>query len=898
MMALGQVKLEEASNTNVFGKLKERFPARFRVHLGNLNIRDVVHRRLLRKTEAGKAWLRGQHARHRAALALYAQGCPDNTAADAFAATYPLLPGHIDLLLELTSALRTRSTRAQGDDQAIRGLLQLLGELFRERQLADRPAGTLVTLDEIFEVQRTALDADVQETVDRILQWSRARDDGMAERVAKAVALLELIQETHPTTAELVSRCLYDRLDRGDQQQEVTDALERLRAAALLGHSERTGYKLQSTAGEEWERERRDITASWEQRSTQIQEALSHLVQESTRPVLRGRSFPWRALFSDHRGAHDKILHASREAAAVVLDLRMLARDETSATTWIKRSDEEAYAGRLVWLAGGLEGVREAAAGLHRTQRMIQRYEPRKASLSPEKKRLLLDEQTRLEEARDELRARVSQAWLQGRVYFQGGEHDPAQHGSSMATTLKGLGDALLPDLYPSYDATVITDGELAQLLERELSGPSPKFMPPALGLLDQELGRYTAPCNGPIPRQVRDRVHKLGGVNGQNLLSWFGAPPFGYHPSLVKACLAGLLRGGHLQVESSDGTTLTTIRDAGVRQVFERDRDFRQSTWLVAQSELDRKTLSQVCRMLKERLAVSNVDREPDAIADCVAEHFPELVDQLFGVLRQLERLPGDRVGTELAALQQALETALRKQRHTVACVKQVARDLTTYHDGVPRLQELAGSLTAGAVDAVRFAHGVSTHELAQLDAHDTLDDQVASAAGRLRDQLASPRPWVGIDGLTPDLARVREAYRGVRAQLLDRQGVLIDQAWSRVKASSGFTRLADDEAARVRAPLIGSAVDTQVEAVAPTLEALGEPVVAAVARGEQLAFEVLDRILAEKDQVPVVRVNVTRTLANRELQTLGELDAVLGELRERIAPELEGGDKKVRLV
>ena len=41
----------------------------------------------------------------------------------------PDLPGHVDLILQITSALRTRSSRSQGDDQAIRGLLQLLGDV-------------------------------------------------------------------------------------------------------------------------------------------------------------------------------------------------------------------------------------------------------------------------------------------------------------------------------------------------------------------------------------------------------------------------------------------------------------------------------------------------------------------------------------------------------------------------------------------------------------------------------------------------------------------------------------------------------------------------------------------------------------------------------------------------
>ena len=83
----------------------------------------------------------------------------------------------------------------QGDDYAIRGLLQLLGELFREQKLADKDVGELVTLDAIFEVQHSALDADVQATLVRVFGHPRSRAIPLAGRVAKAVALLELIQD-------------------------------------------------------------------------------------------------------------------------------------------------------------------------------------------------------------------------------------------------------------------------------------------------------------------------------------------------------------------------------------------------------------------------------------------------------------------------------------------------------------------------------------------------------------------------------------------------------------------------------------------------------------------------------------------------------------------------------
>ena len=59
---------------------------------------------------------------------------------------------------------------------------QLLGELFREQRLADSEVGLLVTLDAIFEVLHSALDADVQTTLSRIVNDPQVRHDALAQR--------------------------------------------------------------------------------------------------------------------------------------------------------------------------------------------------------------------------------------------------------------------------------------------------------------------------------------------------------------------------------------------------------------------------------------------------------------------------------------------------------------------------------------------------------------------------------------------------------------------------------------------------------------------------------------------------------------------------------------------
>ncbi len=72
----------------------------------------------------------------------------------------------------------------------------------------------------------------------------------------------------------------------------MTEALERLRASSLLSFSEKLGFKLQSPAGQEWDRERSDIRASSDQISAAVCEALDRLAADIRAPKLQVRAFP------------------------------------------------------------------------------------------------------------------------------------------------------------------------------------------------------------------------------------------------------------------------------------------------------------------------------------------------------------------------------------------------------------------------------------------------------------------------------------------------------------------------------------------------------------------------------------------------------------------------------
>ena len=895
LLVTGQQKLEDGGDASILGKLKDRFPEKLRVHLAVTNIRDVVHKRLLSKNSEGVAKLRALFQGHRSDLRLFAYD-GDAITEDEFVDVYPLLPGHIDLILQITSALRTRSSRSQGDDQAIRGLLQLLGELFRGQRLADTEIGALVTLDQIYEVQQTALDADVQASMDRILRHCAKHGLPLAARAARAVALLELIQEKVPTDARLVAACLYDRLDLGNNRAPVQEALEELRRANFVSYSEKLGYKLQSSSGEEWERERRDLVIPPEQRGELIQERLKQLVSTPDKPTLEGRPFPWLALYSDGRRVADARLQDPRDPAAITVDFRFLtAVDERDQTTWVNRSSEDGLKHRLLWVVGDTDELDHAARELGRSAAMVKRYEGRSESLPAERRRLLFEEKTRHEEAETKLGRAVDAAWMAGILYFRGKPTDARELGGAAAPVLARASERALRDLFPHFIATRVSNAEVMQLIEPELNAPSPKFIG-ELGLLESERGKYVPTCSGVVPRRVLEHIISEGGATGATLYSHFGGPPYGYAPEVVRACIAGLLRGSKIRIQSEAGDKISAVRDSGVRDVLEKERGFKNATiYPVGDDTVGLKGRARICKFFEERLGIK-LDRENDAIADRVGTEFPRQMARLREVFEHLRRLPGNRPApAALVALEGALDSCYRLVRQTEPTVQEVLRQLEVLGDGLARLGLYAAELDAPSIDAVRHADDIARYQLAQLVRIGQASPEAAAAGERVTTQLVSETPWRSIEAIAPDLALLFDSYREARRAILAHHEELTEAARKAIKRRDGFATLTADQSNHVLRPISEAVIATDATAISPSLDQLRDGFERALAIAAQDAGDRLDALLSEGDR-PIIR-KLSINLTGREIGSVEELDRALGDLRGRVVIELVAG-AKVRLV
>ena len=891
LLATGQQQLEAPAGANAaIVKLKDRFPPSLRVHLGIANIREVVHKRLLRKKKLPAADLAELFRKHRADIALNAYKGDAITETD-FVEVYPMLPGHVSLLLDITSGLRSRSERAQNDASAIRGLLQLLGDLFRDKQLARFEVGHLVTIDMVFDQLHSALPADVQLTISRGLEFAGKQEDPIVKRVIKAVAMLELIQDPkHKTSAELVARCLYAKLGEGDSLPRVQAALDALVAEGLLGMSETRGYKIESTAGQEWQRERDGYSPTPEQESTVIQTALTDLLADTPKVVLEGLALPWLVLFSDDVSAKDVHLKDERKHTVVTVDFQLTKG--IGPDHWIPRSDTEAYRDRIVWVVGDVDEVRHVAKKLVRSARMIERY-ANKTGVGDERQRLVRDEENRLVAANAEIAGAIKSAFLAGRIYFRGRETNPRDVGTSFTTALSAFATRAASDLYPNPITFSVLEKDALYLIENaDLSAPPPVFGQERLGLLSLDAGRYELTCNGRVPSDVF-RFIKQSGATGSTLLAHFGGPPHGVPPDVLRAVVLGLLRAGKIRVEIPGESDLTSVRDQGARELLKetvlRKARITENTTTV----VDPRTRTAICNFFKEQLG-KEVARDNDAIADAVAEKFGAIRDRLDAIATTFRRLPKDvafpKALTELGA---AIERC-RRDRKVEPTVLAVKRSLDALRDGMVLLRRMETDLTPAAIDAIVKAEDVLRYAWPGLAAVGASEEARAAAAA-IEAHLRTERPWEDAPELTAHVERIRSEVRARRRAILDAHERAVEAGLERLKRRPGFDRLDPDQRHAVLHHLReGGAAGTDENAIAPALEGLETHLAARRDAAERKAITQLDATLEAIGATPVVEVTVE--LSGREIENEAELDRLLVEIRTRVVHELSA-HHRVRL-
>ncbi|MCA9546017.1 MAG: hypothetical protein KC613_16550, partial [Myxococcales bacterium] len=202
-------------------------------------------------------------------------------------------------------------------------------------------------------------------------------------------------------------------------------------------------------------------------------------------------------------------------------------------------------------------------------------------------------------------------------------------------------------------------------------------------------------------------------------------------------------------------------------------------------------------------------------------------------------------------------------------------------------------------------------------------IDTDVQAAIDRLRDHLATGKPWIGIEDRADDVAAITTAYAAVRRAILAKQGQAAEAARERLKARKDYRKLDPHESNQVLRP-ISQAEDAHGEdAVHPDLDTLTDQFGPKLESAVEQANDLLDRLLEQKRPViiddgtkaggdrkgdgpgtggpapppPVRFAKVRIGLRHQTVESLDDLDTLLADLRERVKAEL-GPNTRVRLV
>jgi hypothetical protein len=667
----------------------------------------------------------------------------------------------------------------------------------------------------------------------------------------------------------------------------VTAALEKLRNLGLLSYSEKQGYKIQSSAGQEWQRERDAYSVIPDAMSGIVAEKLKELLGGLERLRYKGNTFRWAAYYSDGKQRQDERMQMPSDLAVVTVDFRYLTnQEERNQTAWIQASASQNLRDRLIWVVGNLDDLDRHVRDLEKSRHMVRKYQARSQALSRDKQRLFFDEQGRCDDLETKVKEAIARVFLQGELYFRGRKIDKQQYGVGFASLLEKLGESILSELYDRYVDLAVTVGELTQLLEANLSGPSYKFMKEGLGILELDAGKYVPTCSGEVPARIEQFILDKNGVSGSALLTHFGSAPYGYAADMVKACLVGLLRGSKIRIRPESGQELTSVRDPGAKDMFTKDRDLKRADLLPpSEVAIKPKDRVKICQFFEDSLGIP-LDRENDAIADAVFQHFPNQAKRLQELEQRYNRLP-DRpeLPTTLIKLRDALEKCTRS-RQVEETVKAVKKHLDALADGIQELGILLPDLTDAAIADVARAGTIRDRQVVQLRQVERLTE-VSAAVAALEEQLGLERPWRDIHVLQPQLEAIETHYRAVRLQLIEQQERQAETIRTEVKQRQGFIKLNDDKAAYVLRPIQEATYDTTQDAVFPTLIELRDSAVLSLQKAAERANRYLDDAISQVTDEQVIQVAVN--LVGREVSTPEEVEVLVNQLRDRLLSQLK---------
>jgi hypothetical protein len=770
----------------------------------------------------------------------------------------------------------------------VRSVLNNIWSLFNEApvELKNKPVGTLLTLDMLFDMIGSSVDSDVLLTLHRLFDKTEA--ESMERKVAKAIALLEMNGDARPVTDEMLTKLLYPALGSRGVKNEVEAALNILKRDNWIQYSEKSGWSVQNNAAQEWNRQKSEISVTASEIDELLRELSVSIVEPVAQPVYPrlGVRFPLSCFWGTD--SPDDRFSGRGEPTAVSVCFHWVTNQgrRENAETWLDLSRDKKT--MIHWVSGDTSNLESLVRDWKKSSKMIARFRGQ-SGLTPVQSRLLVIEQGNADSNRESLKKELRTVWTEGCLYFDGGREEARVSGTGFETALKAACESRIERIYHSFEPgnVHLTPADFDQLLKRDTGGLSRVFLdgPGSLGLARSDGGKIVIKPEGIVPQSIYSYIKIKSFDSGERIFAEFAGPPYGWSRLVIKSAVVALLRDEKVKFD-----TITSITDPDARKIFDSDREFGRAeieTRIITDGDLSGRDRNAMQNFFEKVMHLPNVDNSLETLADLVFQKFPHIKDQVASVERTLTRL-GLQLPQAITELNSALTECLSNRLADTA-LRRLKAKLPVLEAGYPQLLHAAEALSEGTVRELSNliqCLDVEASQLAEIDDTGEILDDIES----IRGQFSHAEPWKGYADVKSAMDSIKVRYRTSRERLAREEQTVLELVLSSIKSRTDFGDLEREAQDEVLGIVTSAYKDIDGDAVEPRLVSLSRLPVQIREAGDraQRRFDQLLTELHHDTRVRVMRSGLRyKTFANE-----AELDGAITELREKCRDVFASGD------
>lgn len=609
-------------------KVIDRFPHRF--DLTSENLDKVVRDRVLSKKGEFRGAIGDMYDEHEGILsARYKLDSSQSLKAinrDNFIDCYPFLPYQLDILPEIFKSL------GKGSDDQLAGSERTLIDVTQsvlkdEKYLYNEELGALVTLDMIFnEISNDIPNSDVKS-----IQQAKPKDADTetARRVLKSLYLLQQLSWI-PNTADNIATSLQRELGPTQELEgEVADTLDALVDAGFVGQSEE-GYRFLRETERELENEIKGIEVGPGDIRRSSKRFLNDNLDETSRVNYEGQTFRLNLSIDSEevssKGYIDLKTYSPIYQRYEDLDpdgLKNQSFSEDDTLYWIADTENQ-------------HAIYDKLKSIYQINTVVK--EKRGNELSKEEQEALNQKQEDLQRLRNEVEREFKRSFQRGVLIYNGDTEEFDATNTSLSSLVARKANNAIPKVFTDFKhgSASVKDRHIEQIFG-DLQDSSLPSVFTDLGVVQD--GELIAEAR--IASEVEDEIQhreKAGeDRTGDDLISHFAEPPFGWSREIVRLAAAVLFRNGSI-IPTYKERTYGTYTEDGAQELFTQVTKFK-STSFDERETVDVETRTEAKQLL-DRVFDRKVKSTDQAVDEGIRDEANEWVSTTSTLLSQLQRV------------------------------------------------------------------------------------------------------------------------------------------------------------------------------------------------------------------------------------------------------------------